>query len=759
MPMNGLRCFGAFWMSVCGACSPPIIEVSFSGDGRGQVAAGMNRCSSACKLSGDLIAEPDENSEFVGWSGGCSGTGTCRPTTTTVTASFRAINFPVVVRTSGEGTIRTEAGALPAAKAIRVGRDQRVTLVAEPGPGWLFSRWEADCEGQSEPGSCLLLVAKPLEVLAVFERGLEVSVVVNGPGVVEAPAPIGTCSARCQGLVRAGTTLNFVAQPNANATFLEWTNGCFNQSSCSLTITDPVTLTATFNADVTLRTAGDGTGRVNLPGCAEGTPCRLPWRGNRINFGTVAGPNSRFRRFTGCPIVNGKFCTVDRAGTEVSVEFEKIVLSSSILGGVIQATILEAADAEYLWVNHERVATVNGVSVDRRSNGSPVWTLFRTQGSQTTAVMTPTLSSSFVRGDVRPDGGISSLITVGQSWDAGLAVLDSFDEAVVATDARGAIEWVQPLRGRGVFVRDLVVDQRTSTTWFLGTINAIDQDPPVTLTVGANSVTSPPVSTPPQSQLKRSFVGSIDSRGQPVSLVLGLAAASLDQRLFMAETGPIVFTTTFTSPQIDTASGAGSNCLQNWQTPASSVTNFYWSLTRPSACGPQVFWPQSDTSGSVLNLKGFVAQPGGFTLLGYAFSPGLQWTGTALTGQGAYLSHHLGTADPQVREFLDPTCGPDLFIAEVVAADADTLFIGARGACIPDIESSAEAAFQPFVARYDVRTKRVVSGWRAPYEGNVLSMARLNEREVRVVFGFVDPIRIDTTDYPAESTVMITVRP
>jgi hypothetical protein len=117
---------------------------------------------------------------------------------------------------------------------------------------------------------------------------------VNGPGI--------SCPSDCSENYPLGTTVTLTAAPTGGSTFAGWSGDCTG-ATCTLTMNEPHSVAATFNAPVvlfplTVTINGSGTGTVagpgiNCPGdCAEsyvsGTTVMLtatPGGGSSLNWG------------------------------------------------------------------------------------------------------------------------------------------------------------------------------------------------------------------------------------------------------------------------------------------------------------------------------------------------------------------------------------------------------------------------------------------------------------------------------------------
>lgn len=163
------------------------LSVALAGAGSGSVTsapAGIS-CGSTCSASFaqnatvTLTASAGTGSLFSGWSGDCSGTGTCSVSMSTarsVTATF------VVARTLTVTTSGTGAGTVSSTPAgIDCGTDcsQRyadgtsVTLSAAPASGSTFAGWGGSCSGT---GSCTLSMSAVRSVSATFNSTSAASV-------------------------------------------------------------------------------------------------------------------------------------------------------------------------------------------------------------------------------------------------------------------------------------------------------------------------------------------------------------------------------------------------------------------------------------------------------------------------------------------------------------------------------------------------------------------------------------------------------
>jgi uncharacterized repeat protein (TIGR02543 family) len=166
---------------------PPVqLTVNDSGNGKGTVTsspAGIS-CGSTCSASFtpgssvSLTATPTGAATFNGWSGACSGKGTCSVVlnaNTTVGASFTLPPASVTVTVAGRGTgsvTSSPAGInCPQTCTANLGKGAQVTLTASSAVGFPFAGWSGACSGTST--TCKFTVKGSTTVTATFNGSLQ----------------------------------------------------------------------------------------------------------------------------------------------------------------------------------------------------------------------------------------------------------------------------------------------------------------------------------------------------------------------------------------------------------------------------------------------------------------------------------------------------------------------------------------------------------------------------------------------------------
>ena len=163
---------GPFYLTVSTATT--------AGSGWGQVSsdpAGIDCPGSSCQASFDagtavtLTATPNAGSTFIGWSGDCSGTGSCQVTMAdarSVTATFALKTLLVVSKPGfGSGQVSSNPAGISCGTSCQAAFDPGtvVSLTATPDAGSTFTGWSGDCSGS---GSCQLTMNQNHSVNALF---------------------------------------------------------------------------------------------------------------------------------------------------------------------------------------------------------------------------------------------------------------------------------------------------------------------------------------------------------------------------------------------------------------------------------------------------------------------------------------------------------------------------------------------------------------------------------------------------------------
>jgi hypothetical protein len=124
----------------------------------------------------------------------------------------------------------------------------RVTLTAVPGDASsVFESWGGACAGA---GACTVSMTEAKSVVANFERKtLELTVTRVGSGggtISSAPSGI-NCGIDCAETYAIGTAVTLTATAANDSTFIGWSGACTGTGSCTVTMSEARSVTATFS--------------------------------------------------------------------------------------------------------------------------------------------------------------------------------------------------------------------------------------------------------------------------------------------------------------------------------------------------------------------------------------------------------------------------------------------------------------------------------------------------------------------------------
>ena len=178
-----------------------------------------------------VTATPNAGWRFTRWSGDCEGTGACSVTMDgpkSVTAHFTRITYVLTTTPSPANGGSVSGGG-------RYNSGTTVSVTATPNAGWRFTVWSGDCEGT---GACSVTMDGPKSVTARFARITYV--------LTTTPSPTNGGSVSGGGRYNSGTTVTVTARPNAGWGFTGWLGDCRGTGSCSVLMSGPKSVTATF---------------------------------------------------------------------------------------------------------------------------------------------------------------------------------------------------------------------------------------------------------------------------------------------------------------------------------------------------------------------------------------------------------------------------------------------------------------------------------------------------------------------------------
>ncbi len=288
------------------------IEVEGDGSVEGDVEC-SSVCSSVVEHDGtvEIIANAAPGYVFQQWNGACSGSGACvvvMDSDKTVAAVFRQENeenqsFALTVSKNGFGTVTSTPSGIDCGTTCSESFQQgsSVTLEATADAGHVFTGWSGSCSGNE---SCVVSMNEAQNVTANFQEVteqelFELSVTVNGQGTVTSSPSGINCGSDCSQEYQINTMVSLTATAESGFEFVAWGGACSGSTSCNVSLTSDLTVTAVFQAlsseEFSLTTSVIGSGSIDSTpsGIACGSDCQESYAED-TQVTLVASPESGF---------------------------------------------------------------------------------------------------------------------------------------------------------------------------------------------------------------------------------------------------------------------------------------------------------------------------------------------------------------------------------------------------------------------------------------------------------------------------------
>ena len=284
-----------------------------------------------------LTATVGPNSVFAGWSGGCTGTGTCAITinaAATVTATFNLAPRALTLTKAGTGTgtvtstpsgISCNTTCLTATGSFAHGTV--VTLTAAPAATSVFTGWSGACTG-TDP--CVVTMDAAKAVTATFNLNtfpVTVALLGTGTGSVTSSAPGISCPGDCSENYTAGTAVTFTPTAGPNSVFASWSGACTGTGACTVTVAAAATVNATFNLvrhNLTVAKTGAGAGTISSTpaGISCGATCSALFDYNTtVTLTAAPTATSTFTGWAGACTGTGPCTVTMTAAASVTANF------------------------------------------------------------------------------------------------------------------------------------------------------------------------------------------------------------------------------------------------------------------------------------------------------------------------------------------------------------------------------------------------------------------------------------------------------
>ena len=316
------------------------LRISVSGPGAIRAAQLASDCRGDCQLTVDagtavhLDPAGDADATFKGWSGACTGAGSCdlvAQQDASVTGVFE--KTPKVVRllevtVNGAGAVRSDPAGIdcPSRCAATFDDGVLVHLTATSDARDDFAGFGGGCSGPS----CTVELRADHKVWATFvQRPVTLAVQIEGNGTVtSSPAGI-DCPRSCTAAFAAGKAVVLTPAPAPGYRFAGFRGSC-SGDNCSLKLADDVLVLASFTVipshQLTVSLSGSGGGRVtSVPAGIDcpGTCTAAFATGTAVALTPAPAAGSRFARFGGA--CSGDRCSLRLADeAQVSASFDVI---------------------------------------------------------------------------------------------------------------------------------------------------------------------------------------------------------------------------------------------------------------------------------------------------------------------------------------------------------------------------------------------------------------------------------------------------
>jgi subtilase family serine protease len=284
----------------------------------GSLACNSGTCSHAYNSGTNVTLNASGASgwTFAGWSGACTGTGSCTVNMSgneAVTANFTqsSATYLFSVSTTGQGTVTSSDGYITCGTVCNqyYSSGTSVTLTATPATGWTFIGWSGACVNVS--GACTVTMNAAQKAVANFTQTgggtYTLLVQISGIGTVTSQdGKINCSSSQCSAVYSSGSKVTLSELPAAGYAFSAWGEACTGQGACTFTVTNNMIVTASFTSSspgyTELNTVVTGSGSISstdgLVNCSSNCATSYPV-GSSVILNAIPNPGNVFTGWTG----------------------------------------------------------------------------------------------------------------------------------------------------------------------------------------------------------------------------------------------------------------------------------------------------------------------------------------------------------------------------------------------------------------------------------------------------------------------------
>ena len=211
------------------------LSVTVNGAGSVTSTDGLINCPGTCShiyahnANVTLNASPAQGAAFAGWTGACTGTGSCQLVMTqdrVVTAAFLPL-YTLTVTATGNGSVTSTDGFIncPGNCTHNYLANTQVQLNANPDQGYGLSVWGGACGGNSP--TCFVDMNANLTVSATFtQSSYTLTVSPSGQGAITSTDGFINCPGTCSHTYLSLTPVTLNATPAQGWNFSGWSGAC-----------------------------------------------------------------------------------------------------------------------------------------------------------------------------------------------------------------------------------------------------------------------------------------------------------------------------------------------------------------------------------------------------------------------------------------------------------------------------------------------------------------------------------------------------